>query len=603
MKPIAFLICCLFSLSAWSQQDLNSALKLSNSEQYEEAEKVFEGLVKTNATNGDVYYYYGETLIKDYLSDTFSNSLDEYARKAETLFQTGIKQAPGNVLNLVGMGAVTLLMTSDTTKANPYFEQAELAVPLKLKKKDFLPQHAVILTKLAAAQMYGRVHRFKKAYDYLNRAKVINPADPNIFLTMGDVYIKQNDATSALYNYNQALIKDPTSPIPKIMIGNIYMRVPNINAARPYFEEALQIDSLYAPVYRSLGELWTMAGRYDLAKQYYYKFVIRSGNTTPAKVRYGNSLFRAKDYAGALSVIEEVLKVDDSRNYLNRLAAYSCYDKKPQELEKGLNYIETFFKNTDPENIITRDYLYYGRILYRLAKNDSVMLDRAFTQLKKAYAMDETDKALLSEIAMNYYYSRRYTDAIETFQLKAAKGQADKNDPMLIGKAYYSLAMASRSPQDIDNADAAFSKIVADDPGNIEAHLYLARSVSLRDPESKQGLAAPKFEALIALVGSETEKYKQVLNEAFSYMGYYNLQKKDYEASRSWYDKLLNLDAKNKEWQIRALQSMALTCYREKNYVAARDYYQRILVVDPNDAVSKKAVNDLTTVINAAKKP
>ncbi len=88
---------------------LITALKLANSEQYEEAEKVFQDLLTKDASNGDIYYYYGETFLKDYLSDTFSNSLDEYAQKAEQLFQDGIKAAPGNVLNQVGMGAVTLV--------------------------------------------------------------------------------------------------------------------------------------------------------------------------------------------------------------------------------------------------------------------------------------------------------------------------------------------------------------------------------------------------------------------------------------------------------------------------------------------------------------
>ena len=45
--------------------------------------------------NGDIYYYYGETLLKDYLSDTFSNSIDEFAKKAEQLFQNGIKSSSG----------------------------------------------------------------------------------------------------------------------------------------------------------------------------------------------------------------------------------------------------------------------------------------------------------------------------------------------------------------------------------------------------------------------------------------------------------------------------------------------------------------------------
>jgi tetratricopeptide (TPR) repeat protein len=594
MKSITILLCCLLTVNAWSQ-DLNSALKLISSDQYEEAEKVLDELTKKDPTNGDVYYYYGEALIKDYLSDTFSNSRDEYAKKAEALFQAGIKQAPGNVLNLVGMGAVTLLRTSDTTKAIPYFTQAEAAVPLKLKKKMYTPQMAIILTKLATAQMVGRVNRFKVAINYLNRAKVINPADPNIYLALGDVYIKENDATNALFNYNQALNKDPKSPLPKIKIGNIYMRVPNLVAARPYFEEAQQIDSTFAPVYRSLGELWTMAGRHDLAKQYYYKYLQLSGNNTPAKVRYGNSLFRAKDYNGAVEVIEDVLKVDNSRNYLNRIAAYCCYDKKPQDLEKAKLYMETFFKNTKEENIIARDYAYYGRILYKSAKNDSVTLDKAFDNFRKAYAMDETDKALLSEMATDYYYSRRYKEAIEMFNLKAEKGWSEKNDAMMVARSYYNM-------KDYLKADEAFGNMITKDPGNIEAHLWLARTASQMDPESEQGLAVPKFENMISQIGTETEKNKMALYEAYSYMGYYNLLKKDYEAAKQWYDKLYNLDPKNKEWQIKALSSIGVIFYREKNYVDAKNTYQKILELDPKNAEIKQAIQDLNKAIAAGKK-
>jgi tetratricopeptide (TPR) repeat protein len=595
MKPLAILFCCLFALNAWSQ-DLNTALKYLNSEQYEEAEKVFQDLIKKDPANGDVYYYYGETVIKDYLSDTFINSVEEFARKAEELFQTGIKQAPGNALNHVGMGAVTLMLTSDTTKANPYFAQAEAAVPLNLKKKDYTPQRAVILTKLGAAQLFGKVNRFQKAINYLNRAKIINPNDPNIYLVLGEVYIRMNDASNALLNYNQALNKDPKSPLPKIRIGNIYMRVPNINAARPYFEEALEIDSTFAPVYRSLGELWTLAGRYDLAKQYYGKFVVMSGNTTPAKIRYGNSLFRSKDYAGALAVIEEVLQVDKTRNYLNRLAAYCCYDKKPQELEKGLAYMETFLQNADPENIITRDYIYYGHLLYRQARatDDSVMLDKAFNNLKKAYFMDESDKGLLTEIAGNYYYSRRYKEAVEMLNLKAQKGWAGKDDPMIIGKCYYQM-------KDLENADKTFSEIIAGDPDNIQARLYLARTYSMKETSSAEGLAVPKFEALLAQVGNRTEEFKQEVNEAYVYMGYYNLQAEKYETAKGWYDKMFALDPNNKEWQLRALNAKAMINYKEKDYIAARENYNKILAIDPNNQSARQAVSDLTKVINAAR--
>lgn len=591
MKPITFLLCCLISLNAFSQ-DLATALKLINSQQYEEAEKVLEELIKKEPANGDNYYFLGEALLQDYLSDTFSNSLDEFARRAEEVFQNGIKQAPANVLNQIGMGAITLLRTSDTTKADVYFNAAEAAIPLKLKKKEYTPDKAVILTKLAGAQLYGKVNRLKKAHAFLERAKIINPADPNIYLTQGDVYIKQNDASNALFNYNQALNKDPKSPLPKIKIGNIYMRVPNLTAARPYFEEAQEIDSTFAPVYRSLGELWSMAGRHDLAKQNFYKFMQLSGNTTPAKLRYANSLFRAKDYASAIAVYEEILKVDESRNYLNRVAGYCSFENK--EYDKARTYMEKFFKNASADNIITRDYAYYGRILYKVADKDSVTLDKAFENLKKAYAMDETDKVLLAEIANNYYYSRRYPEAIEMFKLKAEKDQAGKADPIYIARAYYYM-------KDFANAQEAFGQIIAKDPANIDAYLWQARAASSMDPDNTQGLAAPFFEAMINQIGTETSKYKNAVQEAYSYFGYYNLTQKNYDVAKDWYRKMSELDPENKDWKINAFSGLAMIASKEKNWPEVRDNYLKILELDPTRNDIKEGLQNVNKVINAQK--
>ena len=67
--------------------------------------------------------------------------------------------------------------------------------------------------------------------------------------------------------------------------------------------------------------------------------------------------------------IEEILNYDKSRNYLNRIAAYSCYEMKPADYPKAKTYIETFFKNSPPEKIIIKDYAYYGRILLKLKRH------------------------------------------------------------------------------------------------------------------------------------------------------------------------------------------------------------------------------------------
>lgn len=606
MKLILLLLLSLITVTAFSQrkksdskdapvsaydQELNAALKLAASEQYEMAGQAFEALLKKVPGNGDAYYYYGETIIKDYLSDTLSNSLKEMATKANELFQKGIQQDPTNELNDVGLGAVILLRSSDTIAADKYFSKAEASLPLK--QKFMSPRDARILANLGTSQLLGTVNRFNKAISYLQRAQEIDPNNATIHLDLGNVYIMQNDGKNALSSYNKALSLDPKSPLPKIKIGNIYIRATNLNAARPYLQEAREIDSTFAPVYRELGELYTMAGQFNLAKTNFRKFLDLSGNNTPAKIQYAKALFRSRDYATALETIEEILAVDKSRNYLNRLAAYCCYDKKPPELEKGKLYMETFFKNTDKESIIPRDYLYYSRILFKSAKNDSLTLVKAFDAYKNAYAMDSNNVNLVSEIALNYYYSRWYKDAIVWLNLKNKKGKTDKDDLMLMGKAYYQLT-------EFPKADSIFNLVVVNQPENMQAYVYIARTASSMDPTSELGLARPKFETVVEKAGVEPTKYAKELSESYIYLGFYNMNKKDYQAAKSWYKKLYELDSANKEWQIRSLSSQAIIAYKEKDYVEARNLYIEIKKIDPADPNADKAIKDLTKAINAA---
>ncbi len=576
-----------------SEQKLNAALRLGLNDQYENAGLAFEALMKKEPANGNVYYYYGKTIIKEYLSDTLSNSLSEMGTQAEKLFQKGIEMEPTNEINDVGLGAVKLLLKNDTTSADKFFVKAEATFPVK--QKFMTPKEARILTELGISQLLGKVNRYKKAIGYLNRAKEISPNEVSIYMGLGDVYSRQSDMKNALANYNKALSLDPTSPIAKIRIGSIYIHATNLNAARPYLEEARDIDSTYAPAYRELAELYTMAGQFNPAKTNFRKFLDLSGNNIPAKIQYAKALFRTKDYANALTTIEEVLAVDKSRNYLNRLAGYCCYEKRPPELEKGRAYMEEFFKNTKPQAIIPRDYLYYSRILYKVAKNDTVILAKAFDTFKKAYAADTNNVSLVSEIASDYYYSRMYKNAIIWLNKKNKKGKSDKDDLMLIGKSYYQLGQ-------FHNADSIFSKAIVNQPDNMQAYVYVARSASSLDPTSEQGLAKPKFEALVEKVGTETTKYAKELQEAYTYLGFYNIQKKDYAAAKAIYKKLYELDPANKAWQIQSLRSQALIAYKEKNYAEARDFYSEIKKLDPADLDAAKAISDLTKALEAAKK-
>ena len=168
----------------------------------------------------------------------------------------------------------------------------------------------------------------------------IDNKNADIFLIAGDIYILANDGSNAIKNYNLAQFANPDSPTAAMKIGNIYVRGKSLSAAIPYFEEAIGLDPNFAPAYRELGQLYWMANRLEQSKENFKKYLELTAGNIPAKTRYVNSLFYAGDYEEVIKNVEEILAVDQSRSYMNRLAGYSCYEKKDADYVKALSYME-----------------------------------------------------------------------------------------------------------------------------------------------------------------------------------------------------------------------------------------------------------------------
>ena len=101
------------------------------------------------------------------------------------------------------------------------------------------------------------------------------------------------------------------------------MKSKAFQAAIPYYEQAISQNANYAPAYRELGQLYSLAGMFDKSETYYKKYLEITNGNLPAKVSYVNSLYYAKKYEQVISNVEEIFKIDQSRTYLNRIAAYS----------------------------------------------------------------------------------------------------------------------------------------------------------------------------------------------------------------------------------------------------------------------------------------
>ena len=635
-----------FNLTA---QDLNAAILLTRSEQYEKAQTMLQQLIQKDPTNSKNYFFLGENYLMDYFADTISNSLTVASKEAKEIYQKGVDANPADPLNYIGLAKVAFYLDDNKTAAEMRTKARSLLLPFRNIKKIVPPakDYAFALAKIAESYIKEGKVDTSLALPLIREAIKIDNNNKDVFLIAGDIYILVNDGSKAINFYNQAQFADPKSPTAAMKIGNIYVKGRALPPAIQNFEEAIQLDANFAPAYRELGQAYLLAQRYDQSKEYFKKYLDMTEGNIPAKTKYVNALFYAKDYDGVIKNVEEIFKVDKSRTYMNRIAGYSCYEKNPPDYNKALSYMETLFKTVAPDRIIKKDYYYMARILLKRNQNypkvvdelntaksqldkekskysiasatektklkpvidglsakvsnleedvakANVEIDSAFMEYGKVLSFNPEDKSVLNEIATNYYNFRRYDDAAKTWLKLLDPSKENNEDLMLIGRSYY-------TGEKFKSADSVFNAVLAKSPNYVPAYLMIARTYTKMDPDFKLGIAKPKFEKLIEVSKSDSIKNESEMMEAFGYLSYYYMINNNFSRSKDYYNRMVNLDPNNKENKIKGytgiggVELRATTSEKTNEgrlpYLSrATEAYNKILALDPANAFAKSQI-------------
>ena len=392
-------------------QDLKSAIQLMRSEQFRAAASAYKALLKQNPASGDVYYYYGENFINEFFADTANNSLKEISDSAKLIFQMGMQKDPANPLNLVGMGEIALL-NKDKNTAQDFYGKATALLPSKANKNIVMDpaKQANVLIRMANGYVRAGIKDTAQVFALLKNAEKLDPKNFELFIVKGDAYIfLLNDGSNAITNYNIAQSLNPQSPFAKLRIGQLWMRAKQYKNALIYYDDAIKIDTNFAPAYKERGFLLAKANRNDEAKRDFARFLKLSAGNTTARIQYVNILFDIQDYKEAINQLNEVYKVDSSKIDLNRAPAYAYFEVA--QYDKALYFARKFFANEKPDKIRAADYIYYGRILAR-----NKLDEQASEELLKGYVMDTTKPELLSEAALCLTRIKKYDKAIETYR-------------------------------------------------------------------------------------------------------------------------------------------------------------------------------------------
>ncbi|MHC1706866.1 MAG: hypothetical protein AB9842_05000 [Bacteroidales bacterium] len=516
-------------------QTLKDAVRLTESEQFEQAGMMFKKLIQGSPEIGVNYYYAGENILKAYIADSANSSFTDAADSAIRLFTTGNEKDPKNPINLVGIGGIKLL-EGQKAEAQQYFDQATTKVMAKspMNKPGGLTPYekGAVLMKIAEAYVNANVKDTTLVLPILLQAEKFDPKNPDIYIVHGDAYLVANDGNNANIMYNKAKALDPKSPKAIMRTGNLWYRNKAYLVALEYYQEATKVDSTFAPVYRELAKLYSLARQYDQSIVAYKKFLELSSNNISAKIRYAGVLISAKQYDLAVVLINEILREDSSRNDLNRALAYSYYETGAYD--KGLELIRKFFQKAKPNKVMTSDWIYYGKLLAR-TKQDSLAVEK----FQKALTLDPGNMDVTAEMANAYSRMKNFPAAAGLYEKVLQKEKPSHVDYYNLGKAYMGM-------KEFAKADSVLGIAVNIQPDFIPGYYLRASANANLDPETTEGRAKPFYETIIEKLGTNPGKYTRELTSSYEYLAYFYLKSKDYPKSKEFYNKVLEIDPANK---------------------------------------------------------
>lgn len=516
MKALRFLaLSILLSFSLLQAQTKGEALTAISNQEYKKAIEILNKVLTANPKDAEASYLLGKAYFEN----------EDYTN-AQSAFNKGISINTKYALNYVGLGRI-FQKNDNAAEAKKNFDKA-----LELTQSN----NVEVLVQVGDAYLdAGNREGINEAEKLLVKAKTLDPQNVTVYISLGDLYLKQKVDELALSNYRKAIELNKSYLTGYLRTGQLYVKDQKYNDGAAAFREALQQDSNFAPAYRELGELYYRAGKYEEAKNNLQKFVRLTGNDVGARARYASFLYLSEDYQGALAEIETVLK-DTTTFVMLRIKGYSLF--KTGQFDNAKKVLDAYFKLIPEKFIIADDYENYARNLEKL-QQDSL----AVVYYRKAIEKDPAKSVLVSEIAQNYIRQKKYPEAIEEYKAITAKKPQSLKNQYDLGKAYY-------FNQNYDNALACFNEMKKIDPEVHLGYLWAGNALAkLEDQENPEGKSKEDFQKVVDLLTSsgKIERYKKDFITANSYLAAFHYITGNMEESRKNCEAVLAQDAAHEQ--------------------------------------------------------
>lgn len=574
-KILILLIVAFSAFRGMAQEDKSLGKSYLDDLQFHKARDFYQKLLKSPPTETWVYCSLAEAYIGLQNPDS-----------AKIMYQKANALDPKNAFALVGLGKMALL-SGDHQSEIDFFDKA--------RKAD--RKNPAVFCKIAEACFSLPKKDTLTGNLYLTQGLELNSKYAGFHMVAGDWQAFKKNYGKAANDYENAIFFDKTSTLAYRKLGEIYATAHFNRQSIDAYTKCIELNPDQILVYRDLGDMFYYLGRYPEAEKNYKIYMDKAEVSFDDKERYAIILFFNKKYAEAAGLLDNVLTKNADESVLLRIRGYIAYETG--DYQKGLEYMEKFFKLHNPAKIIASDYLYYGRLLEKNNKDLPAM-----DNYKKAYALDSTKSEIISDLANLSSKNMMHAQAISYYFKKISIGGDKVNSYYSIGReAYfegqvyknkfdslYKLQKKSNVPFNDSTivrdsirywrvkADSAFTKVTQLSPDYAGGFYWKGRMEALLDPEAETPGGKEAYEKALAIFQKgDLEKNKKSIIECYKYLGscaylnYERLQKSDKQ-------------------QAEALKNTAI------------DYFQKILQLDPGDANANEFINALKKNEAALKK-
>jgi len=403
-----------------------------------------------------------------------------------------------------------LIKSGDYNKAIEYAAQK---IPRERRTVD-------VLVKLAMAY-YKTGGKKEQIIGCLEDAQKVNPADPAVYMALGNYYLEMKQYADALANFQKAYLLENTGAAAE-KIAVCAAKVGEWEKARDAAESALILDAELLEPREILSAIYLKEKNWEGAAEQLEKIAAKE----PSVIGHWRKLsqcYQALNREGDLARVNEKIVALDKRDAAARsqLAAYKLAAKdtsgayalykelavlKPGEKETFAKLYEIAVSKGEKKDatLYLKNYLVLDSTNAELFKTLGELLyeqkdaDGALDAYRKAVRLDQKIKGFYGHYIGLVLAKKLDDEAVSVITAAIGHGEAD-------GRAYSALGDIYRKNKNYAKAAAMYQEALKADPKNVELLVALAQSQSAAG-DIKNAIIT--YEQVVMLKQGAREEYK-----------------------------------------------------------------------------------------------